>query len=1046
MISLLIRWSVNNPVLIAGMTLFLLAAGIVSLQNTPVDALPDVSDTQVIIRTSFPGQAPQLVEDQVTYPLSSRMLAVPGAVTVRGFSFFGDSYVYVLFDDDTDQYWARSRVLETLSQMQDELPESAQAALGPDATGVGWVYQYALIDRSGNLDLSDLRSLQDWFLKFELSPLPGVAEVASIGGMVRQYQVIPDPIKLANLGITHQQLIAAVNAASQETGGSIVELGGAEMMVRARGYLSTLDEFRLIPLALIGTKPVLLGDVAEIRLGAELRRGVAELNGEGEVVGGVIIVRAQADARQTIAAVNQKLDELRASLPPGVEIVTTYNRATLIDGAINNLSNKLIEELLLVVLICGLFLWHLRSALVVAIFLPLGVLLAFALMRMQGVNANILSLGGIAIAIGTMIDAAIVMIENAHKRLEQWQDGNPDWKSKPAQRREVIIGAAAEVGPALFFSLLIITLSFLPVFALQAQEGRLFSPLAFTKTYAMAIAAMLSVTLVPVLMTWLIKGRIHTESSNPLNRLLTAIYLPVLQKAVAHPLLTLSLALLLSLSAFWPASQLGGEFLPPLDEGDLLYMPTALPGLPAQQASDLLQLTNRMIRTIPEVATVFGKAGRADSATDPAPLAMFETNIHFKPRAQWRPGMTPEKLIEEMDRIVRVPGLSNVWIPPIRNRIDMLSTGVKSPIGIRVSGDDLNAIDAVTGTIERLARQVAGVSSAVAERIEGGRYIDVDIDRQRAAQYGLSMREIQSVVSSLTGGANVGEVIAGRARYPINVRYPQDWRNTLQRLEELPILSSQGTQLRLGTLARISVSDGPAMLKSENARPVGWVYIDVRGRDLASTVADLQTTLSSQLSLPPGISISYSGQFEALERANERLQLVIPATLLIITMLLYLTFKRIDEALLILFSLPFALTGGVWLLYLMGHNLSVASAIGFIALAGVSAEFGIIMLVYLKQAWQDRVLSGASTQPDLHQAILEGAAMRLRPKMMTAATIVAGLLPILIGSGTGSEIMSRIAAPMVGGMVTAPLLSLLVLPAAYSLLRRRECATAQPPG
>lgn len=1039
MIAALIRWSVANRILVLLATLFVTAWGIWSVQSTPIDALPDLSDVQVIIRTPYAGQAPQIVENQVTYPLATTMLSVPGAKTVRGYSFFGDSFVYVLFEDGTDLYWARSRVLEYLSQIQSRLPASAKPALGPDATGVGWIYQYALVDRSGGHDLAQLRALQDWFLKFELKTLPNVAEVATVGGMVKQYQVQLDPLKLASLGITQVEVSEALGKANQETGGAVLEMAETEFIVRASGYLKTLNDFRAIPLKLgSGGVPVTLGDVATIQLGPEMRRGISELDGEGETVGGVVILRSGKNARETIAAVKTKLDELKSSLPAGVEIVTTYDRSKLIDRAVDNLSHKLIEEFIVVALVCGIFLWHLRSSLVAIISLPVGVLIAFIVMRYQGINANIMSLGGIAIAIGAMVDAAVVMIENAHKKIEAWHAANPDEELTGERHWHVMTEAAAEVGPALFFCLLIITLSFIPVFTLEAQEGRLFGPLAFTKTYAMAAAAGLSVTLVPVLMGYWIRGRIPNEQQNPLNRWLIRIYQPALDMVLRRPKITLLLALLIFVSALWPMSRLGGEFLPPLDEGDLLYMPSALPGLSAQKAAQLLQQTDRLIKTVPEVEHVFGKAGRAETATDPAPLEMFETTIQFKPHELWRAGMTQEKLVEELDRVVRVPGLTNVWIPPIRNRIDMLATGIKSPIGVKVAGTNLTEIDAATQAVERVAKGVPGVSSALAERLTGGRYIDVDIDRKAAARYGLNIADVQSIVAGAIGGENVGETIEGLARFPISVRYPREWRDSVGALEQLPIYTPLGSQITLGIVAKVKVTDGPPMLKSENARPSGWVYIDVRGRDIASVVADLRRIVSEQVKLQPGMSLSYSGQFEFLERANARLKLVVPATLLIIFVLLYLTFARFDEALLIMATLPFALTGGAWFLYLLGFNLSVATGVGFIALAGVSAEFGVIMLLYLKNAWAEREDLGDSTERGLVAAIREGAVQRVRPKAMTVAVIIAGLLPILLGSGTGSEVMSRIAAPMVGGMVTAPLLSLFVIPAAYRLMRRRH--------
>ncbi len=1039
MIRRVIEWSVNNRFLVLLATLFATAWGVWAVMSTPIDALPDLSDVQVIIRTPYAGQAPQIVENQVTYPLATTMMSVPGAKVVRGYSFFGDSFVYVLFKDGTDLYWARSRVLEYLSQLQGKLPPGAKPSLGPDATGVGWIYEYALVDRTGQHDLAQLRALQDWFLKYELKSLPNVAEVATIGGMVKQYQVVLDPVKLASFGVTHEQVIKAIRNANQETGGGVVDMSESEYMVRASGYLKTLDDFREIPLKVgQGGVPVTLGEVAHIQIGPEMRRGVAELDGQGEVVGGVVILRSGKNARTTIAAVKAKLAELKKSLPQGVEIVPTYDRSQLIDSAVENLSHKLIEEFIVVALVCVIFLWHLRSSLVAIVSLPLGVLIAFIVMRHQGINANIMSLGGIAIAIGAMVDAAVVMIENAHKKIEAWQHAHPGETLQGEAHWQVITAAAIEVGPALFFSLLVITLSFIPVFTLEAQEGRLFGPLAFTKSYAMAAAAGLSVTLVPVLMGYWIRGRIPDERSNPLNRLLIGLYRPSLNAVLRRPKLTLLIAFLVFLTSAWPVSQLGGEFLPAMDEGDLLYMPTALPGLSVQKATQLLQQTDRMIKSVPEVASVFGKAGRAETATDPAPMEMFETTIQFKPRDQWRPGMTPALLVKALDKAVQVPGLTNLWVPPIRNRIDMLATGIKSPIGVKVAGNNLEQIDRVTQAIEHVAKTVPGISSALAERLTGGRYINVDIDRRAAARYGLNVNDVQSVVASLIGGENVGETVEGLARFPINVRYDRSWRSSPEALTRLPILTPTGEQITLGTVAKVSISDGPPMLRSENARPTGWVYVDVQGRDLASTVADLRQAVARQVKLEPGMSVAYSGQFEYLERANARLKLVVPATLLIIFVLLYFIFKRFDEAGLIMVTLPFALTGGLWFLYLMGYNLSVATGVGFIALAGVSAEFGVIMLLYLKNAWDARREAGQGDDAGLLDAIREGAVLRIRPKAMTVAVIIAGLLPILLATGTGSEIMSRIAAPMLGGMVTAPLLSLFVIPASYSLMRRRR--------
>jgi Cu(I)/Ag(I) efflux system membrane protein CusA/SilA len=1047
MIEHLIRWSVRNRFLVLLAAVFVAAWGIWALRTTPVDALPDLSDVQVILRTSFPGQAPQIVENQVTYPLTTTMLSVPGAKTVRGFSFFGDSFVYVLFEDGTDPYWARSRVLEYLNQVESRMPATAKTSLGPDATGVGWIFEYALIDRTGGHDLGQLRALQDWFLKYELKTLPNVAEVASIGGMVRQYQVVLDPAKLVAFGIPHSKIIQAIQQANQETGGSVLEMGEADYMVRASGYLKSLDDFRAIPLGVRASGvPVRLGDVANIQLGPEMRRGVTELNGEGEVAGGVVILRSGKNARTAIDAVKAKLAELQKSLPHGVEIVPTYDRSQLIDRAVENLTHKLIEEFAVVAIVCGLFLWHLRSAGVAIISLPLGILIAFIVMRYQGVSANIMSLGGVAIAIGAMVDAAVVMIENAHKRVEAWTHAHPGQSLQGETHWRVMTEAAVEVGPALFFSLLIITLSFIPVFTLEAQEGRLFGPLALTKTYAMAAAAGLSVTLVPILMGYWIRGKIPEETRNPLNRGLIHLYRPLLDRVLDRPILTIMIAGLALLSTAWPLSHLGGEFMPPLEEGDLLYMPSALPGLSAQKASELLQLTDRLIKTVPEVATVFGKAGRAETATDPAPLEMFETTIQFKPREQWRSGMTPEKLVEILDQTVKVPGLATVWIPPIRNRIDMLATGIKSPIGVKVTGTNLADIDHVAQQVEQVAKHVRGVSSALAERLTGGRYVDIDIDRVAASRYGLNIAAVQSVIASAVGGETIGETVEGLARFPISVRYPRELRDSIENLRQLPILTDMGQQITLGTVARLKITEGPPMLKSENARPSGWIYIDVRGRDLASTVGELRTAVARQVPLKAGMSIAYSGQFEYLERANARLKLVVPATLLIIFVLLYLTFRRIDEAALIMGTLPFALTGGVWFLYLQGYNLSIATGVGFIALAGVAAEFGVVMLLYLKQAAAERQEEGLDLVPAvLEDAIRHGAVLRVRPKAMTVAVIVAGLLPIFWGHGTGSEVMSRIAAPMVGGMITAPLLSMFVIPAAYRLMRVRRRAPVLTP-
>jgi Cu(I)/Ag(I) efflux system membrane protein CusA/SilA len=1044
MIAKLIRWSIANRFIVLVTTAILVAWGLWALQRTPLDALPDLSDTQVIIRTQYPGQAPQIVEDQVTYPLATTMMSVPGAKNVRGYSFFGDSFVYVLFADGTDLYWARSRVLEYLNQVQGRLPRGTSAAIGPDATGVGWIFEYALVDRTGRHDLGQLRALQDWFLKYELKTIPDVAEVASVGGMVRQYQIVLDPNRLRSYNVPHSRVVEAISKANQETGGSVVELAEAEYIVRARGYLTSVADFRSIPILTTETGIVVrLGDVAIVQLGPETRRG-AELNGDGEVAGGIVVMRSNRNALSTIQAVKAKLEQLKPSLPLGVEIVTTYDRSKLIERAVHNLRDRLVEEFIVVALVCAVFLLHLRSAFVAVVALPIGILVAFIVMYYQGVNANIMSLGGIAIAIGAMVDAAVVMIENAHRHLEGYRHAHSGETLTTSQRWMLIGDAAVEVGPALFFSLLVITLSFVPVFALEAQEGRLFSPLAFTKTYAMAAAAGVSVTLVPVLMGYLIRGRIPDEARNPLNRILISAYRPVLALALRYPWTIVVIAVLVIASAAIPISRLGGEFIPPLDEGDLLYMPSALPGVSPAKAAELVQITDRLIRTVPEVASVFGKAGRAETATDPAPLEMLETTIQFKPRDQWRPGMTPERLVEELDRVVRVPGLSNIWIPPIRNRIDMLATGIKSPVGVKIAGASPAEIDRVAAQVESIVKGVPGVTSALAERLEGGRYIEVVPDRMAAGRYGLQIADVQSVVASAIGGENIGETIENRQRFPINVRYPREYRDSLERLRELPIVTERGAQIRLADVAKVEIRDGPPMLKSENGRLSGWVYVDLRGRDLRSAVTEMQQRVAQQVQLPAGYSISWSGQFEYLERATQRLKVVVPATLAVIFLLLYVTFRRAWEALLIMGTVPFALAGGFWLILLLGQNMSVASAVGFIALAGVAAEFGVVMLIYLKNAWDRRLsLGDAPSEHTLHGAIVEGAVLRLRPKAMTVAVIFAGLLPIMLGGGTGAEVMQRIAAPMVGGMVTAPLLSLLVIPAGWMLIMRHLVRRAE---
>lgn len=1038
MIAAIIRASLRNRLLVILVAVVMAGWGVWAVQRAPLDALPDLSDVQVIVKASYPGKAPQVIEDQVTWPLTTSMLSVPGAKTVRGFSMFGDAYVYVLFEDGTDLYWARSRVLEYLSQVQSQLPAGVKVSLGPDATGVGWIYEYALIDRSGKHSLADLRALQDWTLKFELKTVPNVAEVASIGGMVRQYQIVASPEKMRALNITHGQMVSAIQAANKESGGALLEMGEAEYMVRTTGYLRTLEDFRNVVITTRDGVPLLLKDVATIGFGPEIRRGVAELNGEGEVAGGVVVMRYGQNALETLHAVKDKLQALQKTLPEGVEIVPVYDRSTLIEDSVKTLTHKLLEEFAVVVLVCVLFLFHLRSALVAIISLPLGILGAFVVMHYQGINANIMSLGGIAIAIGAMVDAAIVMIENMHKVLEQWRHDNPEKEPLSSDYWRLAERAAVEVGPALFCSLLIVTLSFIPVFSLEAQEGRMFSPLAFTKTWSMAVAAGLGITLVPVLMGYFIRGNIPDEKANPINRALIRWYEPLLDKVLAFPKTTLALAVVLLLVTLWPLSRLGSEFMPPLDEGDLLYMPSTLPGISAREASRLLQQTDRLIKSVPEVESVFGKAGRAETATDPAPLTMLETTIHFKPRDQWRPGMTPEKLIDELDKTVSVPGIANVWVPPIRNRLDMLATGIKSPVGIKVNGNNIADIERVAAQIEQIVKKVPGVTSALAERLAGGRYVDIRIDRQKAARYGVSVDELQGMVSTLIGGDNVGEVLQGRERYPINLRYPRDLRDNVDKLRVLPVITANGSQIALGELADISVTEGPPMLKSENARLSNWIYVDLRGRDLKSAVDEMQQRVAQHVTLPQGVSLAWSGQFEYLERATAKLKLVLPVTLMIIFLLLWLTFKRVSDVLLIMGTLPFALIGGVWLQWLLGYNLSVAGAVGFIALAGVAAEFGVIMVLYLNQALDKyRRLEPDGGSQMVQRAIHEGAVLRVRPKVMTVATIMAGLLPIMWGGGSGSEVMQRIAAPMIGGMVTAPILSMLVIPALYKLLHKR---------
>ena len=1025
MIDSIIQKSIQHRSLVLIAAVLLTVFGWLNLRSMPVDAIPDLSDVQVIVKTSYLGQAPQVVEQQVTYPLTTAMLSVPGAETVRGFSFFGDSFVYIIFADGTDPYWARSRVLEYLSQITPRLPDGTSSALGPDATGVGWVYEYALVDRTGRHDLSELRAIQDWFLKYELQSLPGVSEVASVGGMVKQYQVTVDPDLLRHYNISLADVTKAIKRGNGEVGGSVIEMAETEFMVRATGYIEGLDELRQIPLM---TSPqgvvVKLSDVARIHVGPQLRRGIAELDGEGEVAGGIVVMRYGENAQAVINGVKTKIEALSASLPEGVEIVPTYDRSELISRAVSNLYIKLLEEFLVVALVCALFLFHLRSALVAIVVLPLGVLAALMILRWQGLNANIMSLGGIAIAIGAMVDAAIVMIENVHKHMEHDDGKTPHWK--------LVTKASIEVGPALFFSLMIITLSFLPVFSLEAQEGRLFAPLAYTKTWAMAAGAALSITLVPVLMGYLIRGEIVPEHKNPINRALQWLYEPVIKLTLKHPWWFVSASVVVMLLSLYPASKLGSEFMPPLDEGDWMYMPTTRPGLSIGEASQLLQQTDKLIKSVPEVSQVFGKIGRADTATDPAPLTMIETVIRFKPESEWRPGMTIEKIRAEIKSRVDLPGVTNAWVMPIKTRIDMLATGIKTPVGIKISGPDLDVIQAIGADIETLLPQVQGTASVYAERSAGGRYVVIDIDRAAAARYGLNIADVQQVVAAAIGGANVSESVEGLRRFPINVRYPRADRESIYDIQNLPVITAQGLQLKLQDVARVFVDDGPPMIKSENARPTGFVFVDIADIDVGSYVVDAKAFLAEQLQLPVGYSLTWSGQFEYMERAKEKLQLVIPVTLLIILLLLYATFGNWAEPLMILSTLPFALAGGVGLIYLLGHSVSVATGIGFIALAGVAAEFGVVMLIYLNQSVkQYQAKSANPTAEGFKKAIHDGAVLRVRPKAMTVTVIIAGLLPLFWGAGTGSEVMQRIAAPMVGGMLTAPLLSMIVLPALY---------------
>ena len=1036
MIERIIYWSISNRFIVLLATFMVIGVGLFALRNTPVDALPDLSDVQVIIKTSYPGQSPQVIEDQVTYPLTTAMLSVPGAKTVRGFSFFGDSFVYIIFDDKTDLYWARSRVMEYLSQVAPRLPAAAKPQLGPDATGVGWVYLYALVDKTGQHDLSQLRSIQDWFLKFELQTVSGVSEVASIGGMVKQYQIIVDPDKLRAYGIPLSLIQLAIKQGNQEVGASVIEMAEAEYMVSASGYIQSIQDLALIPLGINdkGTA-LLLRDVADIRLGPQMRRGIAELNGEGEVAGGVVVMRFGENAQETIAGVKQKLAALKDSLPDGVEVVTVYDRSDLIHRAVENLWSKLAEELLIVALVCAVFLFHVRSSIVAVISLPIGILVSFIIMYWQGINANIMSLGGIAIAIGAMTDGAIVMIENMHKHMEKTPLTNEN-------RWQIVAKSASEVGPALFFSLLIITVSFLPVFILEAQEGRMFAPLAYTKTYAMAASAGLAITLVPVLMGYFIRGKIVSEKKNPLNRLLVAIYLPVLRLVLHHPKSTVMITLLIAVVGFYPVNKLGSEFIPPLDEGDLMYMPTTYAGLSIGKAREILQQTDKLIATVPEVKNVFGKIGRAETATDPAPLTMIETFIQLKPQDQWRDSMTTEKLRAELDSVVQIPGLTNAWVMPIKTRIDMLATGIKTPVGIKVAGSDLAVIQRIGQDIEEILSQIPETASVYSERVAGGRYIKVDIKRELASRYGLNISDVQQVIATAIGGMNVSESVEGLERYPINLRYPQSYRDSPEQLALLPIVTPSGQRIALADVAKIYIEDGPPGIKSENARINGWSYIDIQDIDVGTYVEQASEKLSSELDLPTGYSLTWAGQYEYMQRAKEKLTYVLPLTLAIIIILLYLNFRNIVEVAIIIGTLPLALIGGIWLLYLEGFNLSVASGVGFIALAGVAAEIGVIMLVYLNQSYTElmQIHQKNHTQPSLEElveTVMQGAGLRVRPVMMTVATIMLGLLPVLYGSGTGSEVMSRIAAPMVGGMASALLLSLIIVPVVYLLWRKQ---------
>lgn len=1035
MIESIIRWSIMNRLFVLLLTAVVVAAGIYSVKKTPIDAIPDLSDIQVIIKTSYPGQAPQVVEDQVTYPLTTAMLSVPGAVTVRGFSFFGDSYVYVIFDEDTDLYWARSRVLEYLSQVSALLPKNATPQLGPDATGVGWIYSYALVDKTGGHDISQLRSLQDWFLKYELQAVDGVSEVATIGGMVKQYQVTVDPEKLRAFDIPLAHIQMVIKRDNQEVGASVVEMAEAEYMVRASGYIQSQSDLGNVPLGVNqnGT-PLLLKDIADIGVGPQMRRGIAELNGEGEVVGGVIVMRYGENAQKTINAVKIRLAELKKSLPKGVEVITVYDRSALIERAVENLWHTLFLEFMMVALVCVIFLMHARSSLVAIISLPIGILVAYIVMHLQGINANIMSLGGIAIAIGAMIDGAVVMIENLHRHIDEETITDEN-------RWQVVTQSAIEVGPALFFSLVIITVSFLPVFTLEAQEGRMFSPLAYTKSYAMAAAALLAVTLVPVLMGYFVRGNIKPGSENPINKFLINCYRPLLVWVLNRPGKSLFIALIVLLSGLWPLGKIGSEFIPALDEGDLMYMPTTYPGISIGKARELLQQTDKLIYTVPEVKSVFGKIGRAETATDPAPLTMIETMIQFKPKSEWREGVTKESLKEELNALVELPGVTNAWVMPIKMRIDMLATGIKTPVGIKISGPNIKQIQAIGERLEILLKNIPGTASVYSERVAGGRYIKVDINREKAARYGLNVADIQLVIGTAIGGMNVTQTVEGLERYPVNIRYPQSYRNSPEQLSLLPIVTASGQRIALADVASVYIEDGPPGIKSENARINGWTYIDIENMDVGSYVEEARLEVEKNLDLPAGYSISWSGQYEYMQRAKDKLLYVVPLTLVIIAVLLFMSFRSFSEPLIIMVTLPLALVGGLWLMYCHGYNFSIATGVGFIALAGVAVETAIIMLVYLNQSWNalmTRVESGETelSKQTIIDTILQGATLRVRPVIMTAGSSIAGLLPVLYSTGTGSEVMSRLAAPMVGGMVTAIALTLLLVPVVYLLWRQ----------